>query len=268
MTAATRIALNLAMLAAASTAAGQTPSAANAGAGPLPGPKPVIVSGVVPDEATRSAILQKVREVYAAERPVLDQLSVGKLTAPASWTPQVLKLITPDLRHIAQGEVRVQGTSIEVEGQVASGAMQQKLTGQWASAAVNPTYTVRTNLRHGGTQALLDAALADRIVEFEPAKDTLTATGQRILDELLPVLQQFNGRRFEVIGHTDNAGPHDANVALSQARAEAVKRYLVERGLSGAAIITRGAGPDKPVADNASPQGRARNRRIEFRVLA
>ena len=56
--------------------------------------------------------------------------------------------------------------------------------------------------------------------------------------------------------------------ALSTARAESVKAYLVQRGIPEAALSTSGLGPDRPVADNATPQGRARNRRIEFRVLA
>lgn len=231
--------------------------------------KPIVVSGTVPDEATRSAILQRVREVYGSDRPVVDQLGIGKLSAPQSWTPQVVKLITTDLRQVTQGELRIRGTTIEIEGQVADAVQQQKLGTQLNGALVNSTYSVRNGLRvGGGGQAQLDAALADRIVEFEPGKDTLTDTGVRILGELLPVLQQFSGRRFEVIGHTDNAGPHDVNVALSLARAEAVKRYLVQRGLVADTIVTRGAGPDKPVADNATPQGRSRNRRIEFRVLA
>jgi OOP family OmpA-OmpF porin len=81
-------------------------------------------------------------------------------------------------------------------------------------------------------------------------------------------LKQFQGRRFEVIGHTDSDGPHESNVALSRARAEAVRQYLIQRGLAVSAVLTQGLGPDRPVADNATPEGRARNRRIEFRVLA
>lgn len=257
----TRLAFLLLAAGLCAAATAQTPAAA-------PASKPVIVSGTVPDEATRSAILQRVREVYGTDRQVVDQLGIGKLSAPPSWTPQVVKLITPELRQVSQGELRINGNTIEIEGQVANAGVQQKLGNQLNGALVNTTYSVRNGLRVGGGQALLDATLADRIVEFEPGKDTLTPEGQRILDDLLPVLQQFSGRRFEVIGHTDNAGAHDANVALSQARAEAVKRYLVERGMQAPGIVTRGAGPDKPVADNATPQGRARNRRIEFRVLA
>jgi OOP family OmpA-OmpF porin len=55
---------------------------------------------------------------------------------------------------------------------------------------------------------------------------------------------------------------------LSAARAEAVKAYLVGKGISASDLMTSGAGPDRPVTNNATPEGRAKNRRIEFRVLA
>jgi OOP family OmpA-OmpF porin len=69
-----------------------------------------------------------------------------------------------------------------------------------------------------------------------------------------------------VIGHTDAQGARAANVSLSLARAESVKVYLVGKGLSADRLATSGMGPDQPVASNANEAGRARNRRIEFRV--
>jgi len=69
-----------------------------------------------------------------------------------------------------------------------------------------------------------------------------------------------------VIGHTDNTGTREANLALSLARAGAVRSYLAAKGIAAASIAVAGAGPDQPLADNASAEGRARNRRIEFRV--
>jgi OOP family OmpA-OmpF porin len=131
----------------------------------------------------------------------------------------------------------------------------------------NPTYTVRNGLRVSGAgQEQVDAALANRIIEFEPGSSQLTASGQLVLDQLVPVLTQLNGRKFEIIGHTDAQGARTTNVALSAARSESVKAYLVGKGLPALAFSTSGIGPDRPVASNESPEGRARNRRIEFRV--
>lgn len=236
--------------------------------GQAPAPAPVVVSGTVPDEATRSAILQRVREVYGADR-VVDQLGVGNLVAPPNWSQQVQRILTPELRRVSQGELRINGNIVEITGRVDNPAVQQQLASHLITQLGNATYTVRNGLRvNSAGQAELDAALANRVIGFEPGKALLTEAGRAVLDGLVPLLQQFKGRRFEVIGHTDNDGPRAANVQLSRARAAAVRDYLVERGIPAQAIVTGGMGPDRPVADNTTPEGRARNRRIEFRVLA
>lgn len=228
----------------------------------------VIVSGTVPDEATRAAILGKVREVYGADR-VVDQLGIGNLVAPPNWAQQVQKIVTPDLRRISQGELKINGNQIDLLGTVANEATRQELPSAMSTALANNTYRIRNGLRVGEpAQKTLDDALANRIVEFEPGNAALTPAGQQVLDSLIPVLQQFQGRRFQVTGHTDADGSRQRNIALSAERAQAVKAYLVQRGIAAATLSTQGAGPDKPLASNATPEGRARNRRIEFRVLA
>jgi OOP family OmpA-OmpF porin len=91
-------------------------------------------------------------------------------------------------------------------------------------------------------------------------------SGLPILDEMAAAMARLPGRRFEIIGHTDAQGRHASNVSLSLARAQAVKTYLVSKGLPADKLSTSGMGPDQPVASNATDEGRARNRRIEFRV--
>jgi OOP family OmpA-OmpF porin len=94
----------------------------------------------------------------------------------------------------------------------------------------------------------------------------LRQTALPILDEMAVALAKLRGHKFEVIGHTDASGARAANVSLSLARAQSVKRYLVVKGLPAEGIAISGLGPDQPVASNATEEGRARNRRIEFRV--
>lgn len=244
---------------------GQTQPADAAGAAAT---AKVVVSGTVPDEASRALILARVRELYGAGR-VVDQLGVGPLAAPPNWSQQVARLLTPELRRVTQGQLRVEGNQIEIAGQVDSPATQAQVIKGLTSRLDNPTYAVRDGLGVGASgQQALDAALARRIVEFEPGNATLTAAGRQVLDELLPVLGQLSGRRFEIVGHTDADGARPQNLLLSAARADSVKAYLVQRGIPAAALLTSGVGPDRPLADNTTAEGRARNRRIEFRVLA
>ena len=258
----------LGALAAGAVAAQAPPAPAPAGAAAMAAAPKVVVSGTVPDEATRIGILSRVREIYGAER-VVDQLGVGPLGAPPRWNEQVQKLLTTDLKRVSQGQLRIEGNVVEIAGAVDSAQTQAQIVRGLTTRLDNPTYTVRDALRIGaGGQQALDAVMANRIVEFETGNATLTPQGQRVLDDLLPVLRTLQGRRFEIVGHTDSDGGRAQNMLLSTARAETVKAYLVQHGIPEAALSTSGLGPDRPVADNATPQGRARNRRIEFRVLA
>ena len=228
----------------------------------------VVVGGVVPDEATRAAILARVRELYGADR-VVDQLGVDKLAAPPNWAQHVRSVLDPDLKQVTQGQLRIAGNVVEVSGNVDSEAVRTQLLGQIATRLNNPTYTVRDGLRVGApSQQLLDSALAQRTIAFEVGNATLTPAGTKVLDDLVPVLHKFSGRRFEIVGHTDDSGSRESNVALSAARAAAVKTYLAAKGIPPVDIVTSGAGPDRPIAPNNTADGRARNRRLEFRVLA
>jgi OOP family OmpA-OmpF porin len=74
--------------------------------------------------------------------------------------------------------------------------------------------------------------------------------------------------RVEIGGHTDSIGSSSYNLELSALRAQSVKSYLIEHGISPDRLTTRGYGESMPIASNATPAGRALNRRIEFRILS
>jgi outer membrane protein OmpA-like peptidoglycan-associated protein len=99
---------------------------------------------------------------------------------------------------------------------------------------------------------------------FDSGKTTIKPTSTALLDEAAKVMTDYPELQMLITGHTDDSGPHDKNMTLSQGRADAVKAYLVGKGVAEARIETRGAGPDEPVADNKTPAGRAENRRIVF----
>lgn len=243
---------------------------APAGALPLPSvpasAPQVVVSGEVPDEAGKAALLARVRALYGAAR-VVDRLSVAPVALPPNWHDYVHKLIGPNLKLISKGELKVAGTSVSLRGDVANEAQRQQIASDVATS-LNPTYTVNNGLRvNAPAQQLLDDALARRIIEFESGRAELTASGRAILDEMAAVLRGLAGRQVEVIGHTDNLGARAGNIALSEARALAVREHLAARGVDPQTVRVSGRGPDLPLADNNSVEGRARNRRIEFRVV-
>jgi OOP family OmpA-OmpF porin len=229
-------------------------------------PNAVVVAGTVPDEAAHQVILRRVREVYGADR-VVDQLAVGAVVAPANWSSYVQRLISPALKQVSRGELAVSGNTIEVKGEVGNEATRQQVVSEM-STQLNPTYVVRNGLRvQSNDQALLDQVLGTRIGDFESGSATLTPEGRDVLDDMVAPLKGLPaGSRVQIIGHTDNLGSHDANLALAAARADSVKFYLAARTIADTMLETSGAGSDRPVASNATAEGRARNRRIEFRV--
>jgi len=226
----------------------------------------VVAGGQVPDEATRAGVLGALRQVYGTAN-VVDRIEVlGSVGAPANWSANVQKLLTGALKQIRRGQLQIEGTQLTVSGEVGNEALRQKIVSDMA-LALNPTYTIKSNLRvPASEQIVLDQVLANRLIEFETGSATLTKKGRDLLDELAPTLGGLANKSVAIVGHTDNAGSRAANLALSQSRAEAVKGYLVNKGLDPANFATSGVGPDRPVAANDSEQGRSRNRRIEFRV--
>lgn len=101
-------------------------------------------------------------------------------------------------------------------------------------------------------------------VLFDVGQATLRGGAMRTIDQLVTFLNEYPERNVLIEGHTDSTGGRDLNMRLSQNRADAVRAALVERGIPGTRIRTRGFGPDYPVASNANQAGRQQNRRVEI----
>ncbi len=101
-------------------------------------------------------------------------------------------------------------------------------------------------------------------VLFASGKSTLLPSARSRLDQVSDVLLTTRERNLIIEGHTDSQGSDSYNLDLSQRRADAVRNYLVERGYQADRIKAHGLGEGTPIADNASPEGRANNRRVEI----
>ena len=104
-------------------------------------------------------------------------------------------------------------------------------------------------------------------IQFELNSAKIDTQSTALLDRAYEILSTYPKLRVEISGHTSSEGNYDANLELSLRRAEAVKTYLVHRGIPDDRLQTVGHGSDKPIADNATEKGRELNRRIEFRIL-
>ncbi len=108
-------------------------------------------------------------------------------------------------------------------------------------------------------------------IDFRVAKTDLPpidAASEPVLAQVKETLAEHPEIvKLEIGGHTDNGGKEDYNVKVSKARAESVKKWLVDHGVAEARLVATGHGPKKPIADNKTKEGRAQNKRIDFTIL-
>jgi outer membrane protein OmpA-like peptidoglycan-associated protein len=104
-------------------------------------------------------------------------------------------------------------------------------------------------------------------LNFQTGKAIIAKSSYASLDALYKLLITKPNFKVLIEGHTDNVGNRQSNIRLSEARAKAVKDYLVKKGIEEERLVDKGYGPDRPVADNKTAAGKAKNRRVEFTVL-
>lgn len=110
--------------------------------------------------------------------------------------------------------------------------------------------------------------LGENAVRFETSKSTLTAAARANLDKLIPVFQSYPDTDIVIYGYTDNTGSVAFNQTLSEQRAASVRTYLASKGLNANRFKTKGMGINDPIATNDTPEGRSKNRRVEFTITA
>ena len=106
---------------------------------------------------------------------------------------------------------------------------------------------------------------ADALFDFD--KYVIRPDARAKLDDLVSKLAGVNLEVIVAVGHTDSIGTEAYNLALSKRRADAVKQYLVSKGIEANRIYTEGKGESQPVADNRTAEGRQKNRRVEVEVI-
>ncbi len=113
-----------------------------------------------------------------------------------------------------------------------------------------------------------DAKIVLRNVFFDTDKATLKPMSYTELDKLVEIMNKNPKIKIEIGGHTDNVGSKAYNQRLSQSRAESVVNYLISKGFSSDRMTYKGYGFDDPIATNNTEEGRAQNRRVEFKILS
>jgi outer membrane protein OmpA-like peptidoglycan-associated protein len=127
-----------------------------------------------------------------------------------------------------------------------------------------------------GTSTTLDFSLSPALtsgqvlsfanIYFDSGSSNIKSSSYGVLDEIVALLRANPDVRVEIVGHTDSDGSESSNQTLSEQRAQSVANYLTQKGIPAASLSTSGMGETSPVVSNTTAEGKAQNRRIEFRV--
>jgi OOP family OmpA-OmpF porin len=223
----------------------------------------ITLSGDVVDEKAKLSLLTPAK-LFWGEDNVVDQLNI-KPDAPRFWWNVKPFDVLSKLKSIPDFKLKLSDNLISGTASVGSeGIKDQLLTGlkNWFSSNAKSDVTVNVNAALGQDQ-IDPKTLLNLSIEY--------ATGaSEVPDNIKPQLLQIaqilkdDPRGIAINGHTDNTGAAQDNKVLSLARAEKIKAYLVSQGVDASRLNTAGFGDEKPVSDNNSDAGKAKNRRIEF----
>jgi len=223
----------------------------------------ITLSGDVVDEKAKLSLLTPAK-LFWGEDNVVDQLNI-KPDAPRFWWNVKPFDVLSKLKSIPDFKLKLSDNLISGTASVGSeGIKDQLLTGlkNWFSSNAKSDVTVNVNAALGQDQ-VDPKTLLNLSIEY--------ATGaSEVPDNIKPQLLQIaqilkdDPRGIAINGHTDNTGAAQDNKVLSLARAEKIKAYLVSQGVDASRLNTAGFGDEKPVSDNNSDAGKAKNRRIEF----
>lgn len=233
----------------------------------------VILSGPVPDQAAKDALLEAAR-AKAGGREVVDKLTVDKSVKPSADADGVGSLVAAAAAAGGDVTATADGDTVTLTGEVASATNRAAAEKALADAGleVDNKLTVVKPFDKAAKSALqkrINAAIAAQPITFEPNTAALTAPGAKTVRKVAKLLAAASQAKIEVAGHvaaaTSGSGP--SSKKLSQQRADAVKKQLTKLGVAAGQITARGYGGSKPIKSNDTPEGQAANRRVEIVVL-
>jgi outer membrane protein OmpA-like peptidoglycan-associated protein/tetratricopeptide (TPR) repeat protein len=248
--------------------------------GQILSPKKIVLPPVAPKPDTviiRDTVL--IVKKVAPPSPVIQQeqpvFLTGKIKDSDSGEPVLAKV---DVKDISSGEVVGTTASSDVDGSYrvklpakksymidlrATGFLSEvrriDVPDNWSKDIYN--FNIELIKVKVGKKVVLNNIL------FETGKSILTQSSYNELERLFNIMTENAMMKIEISGHTDKTGSEPLNFKLSQDRAKAVVEYLVKKGINQSRIEFRGYGSLQPISDNATSGGRAKNRRVEFKIL-
>ncbi|MEL6979238.1 MAG: OmpA family protein [Pseudomonadota bacterium] len=244
----------------------------------------VSLGGVVGDLTLRSVVLAYAKAQLGGA-DLSDAMRLADGAPPAGWQRAVFAGLDA-LGELESGELAAEPGALYLRGAASSAdavrralaALEDKTPEEFArfsklrvaehlDPAVAALRGAGPPLEAAACAAALNEITQEDPIRFATGSASINRESDTALDALANVLNRCPEKRFEIGGHTDSSGGEADNLALSQRRAAAVRLSLAVRGVARDRLTAEGYGESRPIADNSAAEGRAKNRRIEFKLL-
>ena len=229
------------------------------------------LTGFVPSEDAKASILEAASLNFVGVN-VVDETTVQE-GAPQSFLEAAISGLQV-LSRLQKGGLTLAGTDLNVEGASFTQSITDAIKAQ-ISKAVPTGFAANAALENVAEQSEVDINTCSDFIKgflqkgeirFASGSADLSDTSSALLDRVSYIAGRCPNAAIEIAGHTDSDGADEANMTLSQNRAEAVKAYLVGIGIAEERLQAVGYGETQPVASNDTAEGKAQNRRIEFKL--
>jgi outer membrane protein OmpA-like peptidoglycan-associated protein len=228
----------------------------------------VIVKGVTDDDDIAKVLAGEVKTAASSNcQTAVEVTSTGEKQAEARRRAEEEARLQEEAR-LKEEEQRRLAAEMEAkrkaDEEVAARAAEESRI-----AAVKAEEDARIAARRAEAdrcEARVSAAISKGVINFKRADWALDVSSKPTLDEIAAIVNDCPAFKVTIEGHTDSEGIPERNNPLSERRAKAVSDYLISAGVDPARLTTVGYGAERPIADNATPEGRAKNRRIELKI--
>jgi OOP family OmpA-OmpF porin len=229
--------------------------------------KKIKLKGYMPSKEQKSELLRKVSNVYGEN--IIDEIDIGA-GEPKAWDAFILT-VAKEIQKFDLSSVTISDNILHVSGKIGTEEARIKVE-ESLNNFNNEGYRIHCHM------VALDAAarvcqekfnvlLGKEKIKFQSNKSLLNLNNNKLLEELSDISLLCPNVNIKIIGHTDSLGNDAKNKALSLSRAKAVVSKLFGFGIPLERLVAKGVGEEKPVASNETEEGRAENRRIEFKVI-
>lgn len=235
----------------------------------------IVLSGTLANESDAEELRNGVGNLFG-QNNFEDQLQIDDSVASAEWISDAL-IVAAEIRTITDFGMTINRDQMQLSGNVFDREQGRDLSITATELAgsklgVLNNFSVGSTITESAEDLLalsllqeLDAFPTENII-FNKNSTTLTESAQEVLDDVAAAILGYNGLVVEIAGHTDSSGDAVRNLRLSKERATAVYEYLISKNVPAERLRPIGYGETSPIADNETDQGRAANRRIEFKL--